>query len=408
MPSSLLRDRNAEDGEKVGFIELFFDLVFVFAATQLSHRLIEDGSPEGVVENLVLFLAVWSVWTSTTWVTNWMDVDRNRVRLLLLALMIGGIFQMLAIPDAFKFKFDAQAFAAVHIAMQVGRALFVLLSTAGRHDRLHRHFQRVLIWFLLAAPFWIAGAWGDSDYQLRWWAAAVAVEFAGQWFRYWIPARGRSSIAEGHVQANHFAERCGLFVIIALGENILVTGSTVGELTRNRETVAALVTALVACMAMWWIYFSYSQEKAAETVEEDDASGRAARIVYVFLHIPLILGLLVNAAGDEPLIKHPGDPAKLSEAFLVVGGPALFLLGEILVKRMVCGGWITSHIVGLLSLLAFLLVAPGMTLLHVGIVAAAVLVVVAIWEELAIRRRKKGRAERGGDLDVQRRSAAAT
>src|SRR4028118_574411 len=99
--TGLLRDPDAEKSDRVGFIELFFDLVFVFAVTQLAHRLVEHPSPTGVAQSLVLFLAIWSVWTGTAWVTNRLDVERTSVRLLLLAMMIGGLFQALAIPHAF-------------------------------------------------------------------------------------------------------------------------------------------------------------------------------------------------------------------------------------------------------------------------------------------------------------------
>src|SRR4028119_1902094 len=117
--TGLLRDPDAEKSDRVGFIELFFDLVFVFAVTQLAHRLVDLPSARGVAESLVLFLAIWSVWTGTTWVTNRLDVERNLVRLLLLAMMIGGLFQALAIPDAFSFALDARGFALVHI--KIGR-----------------------------------------------------------------------------------------------------------------------------------------------------------------------------------------------------------------------------------------------------------------------------------------------
>jgi low temperature requirement protein LtrA len=132
--AGLLSDPEAEKGDRVGFIELFFDLVFVFAVTQLAHRLVEHPSPRGVAESLVLFLAVWSVWTGTTWVTNRLDVERNAVRLLLLAMTVGGLFQALAIPDAFKYRLDARGFALV----QLGRTLFVLVAFYDRHELHHR------------------------------------------------------------------------------------------------------------------------------------------------------------------------------------------------------------------------------------------------------------------------------
>ena len=403
MPSSILRDPDAEAGDRVGFIELFFDLIFVFAAAQLSHRLITNGSAEGVLESFLLFLAIWSVWTGTTWVTNWLDVERNTVRLLLLALMVGGIFQTLAVPDAFSASFDARAFALVHISMQVGRTLFVALAMQKRHDRLHRHYISALIWMIMAVPFWLIGAWSSDESRIGWWAAALAVEYGGTLARYWVPGFGGSAPAEYHVQPKHFAERCGLFVIIALGEGILLTGATVGELKRSSDVTLALLAALISAMAMWWIYFSYSAEKGTEAVERAHNPARVAQIVYVYLHIPLICGLLASAAGNEPLVTHPADAAKFAEAALVIGGPALFLAGAAAVKRYVCDGWIRSHLCGLAVLLAILPFASKFSLLALAASAAAVLLTVACWEELAIRRlrRDAGEGEEGAESSVE-------
>ena len=403
MPASLLRNPDAEAGDRVGFIELFFDLIFVFAAAQLSHRLITNGSVEGVAETLVLFLAIWSVWTGTTWVTNWLDVERNTVRLLLLALMIGGIFQTLAMPDAFSAGFDARAFALVHISMQVGRTLFVALATRTQHRELHRHYIGATIWMAMSAPLWVLGALGSEETRIFWWVAALGVEYGATHARYWVPKLGGSAPAEYHVQPKHFAERCGLFVIIALGEGILLTGATVGELKRSSTVSLALVCALISAMAMWWIYFSYSAEKGTEAVERAHNPARVAQIVYVYLHIPLICGLLASAAGDEPLVEHPADLAKLGEAALILGGPALFLAGAAAVKRYVCDGWVVSHLCGLAVLLAIMPFATQFSLLALASMATAILVIVAVWEELAIRTRRRGagEGEEGAEASVE-------
>lgn len=297
--TGLLRVPDAEKSDRVGFIELFFDLVFVFAVTQLAHRLVEQPSPQEVAESFVLFLAIWSVWTGTAWVTNRLDVEHNSVRLLLLAMMIGGIFQALAIPDAFELSADAIGFAAVHIALQLGRTLFVMAAFY-RQNRLHlRHSVRTVVWVLAAAPFWIVGALRPDGERLLWWGAALVVEYGATAARYWVPGIGSSQAPDWDVEAHHFAERCGLFIIIALGELILITGNAVGDLTLDFHTLTAFLTILVASMAMWWIYFSYSAEKGTEAVEHARDTGREARIVYVYLHVPLICGLLLSAA-DQP------------------------------------------------------------------------------------------------------------
>jgi low temperature requirement protein LtrA len=395
---NLLRDSDAEKGDRVGFIELFFDLVFVFAVTQLAHRLVEHSSAAGVAQSLVLFLAIWSVWTGTTWVTNRLDVERNSVRLLLLAMMVGGLFQALAIPDAFKYPSDARAFAIVHIALQLGRTLFIVAAFF-RHNTLHlRHSIRTVVWVAAASPLWIAGALQSSEERLLWWSAALIIEYGATAARYWVPWIGTSQAEDWDVEANHFAERCGLFIIIALGELILITGNTVGDLNPNFHTLTAFLSILVATMSMWWIYFSYSAEKLAKSVEVSRDSGRAARIVYVYLHIPIICGLLLSAAGDEQLVKHPAHVATLADLIQIVGGTALFLTGALLVKRMICGRFMSSHVTGLSTLLLVSPLGLGMPLYVIGIGVAAVLVAVAVWEEIAIRaaRRRQGLAESAG------------
>jgi low temperature requirement protein LtrA len=396
--AGLLRDPEAEKSDRVGFIELFFDLVFVFAVTQLAHRLVEYPSPVGVAQSLVLFLAIWSVWTGTTWVTNRLDVERNSVRLLLLAMMIGGLFQALAIPDAFELSRDARAFAVVHIVLQLGRTLFILGAFVRRNTLHLRHSLRTVMWVLTAAPFWIVGALQSEEERLFWWAAALVIEYGATAARYWVPGIGTSQAADWDVEANHFAERCGLFIIIALGELILITGNTVGDLTLNLYTLTAFLSILVTSMAMWWIYFSYSAEKNAHAVEDAWDSGRAARIVYVYLHIPLICGLLLSAAGDEALVNHPADAAALSDLIQIVGGTALFLVGALVVKRVICGRFMSSHLTGILMLILLPPLVQGMPLYLVGVSVAAVMVTVAFWEEVAIRldRRRKGLDEDAG------------
>lgn len=345
---------------------------------------------------MVLFLAIWSVWTGTTWVTNRLDVERNAVRLLLLLMMIGGLFQALAIPDAFEVALDAWGFAMVHLALQLGRTLFVLAAFYHRNTLHLRHSLRTVLWVLAAAPFWIAGAAASNDERLLWWAGALLVEYGATAARYWAPGLGTSQAGDWDVEAHHFAERCGLFVIIALGELILITGNSVGDLTLNSHIVAAFMSIVVAIMAMWWVYFSFSAEKGTEAIETARDTGREARIVYVYLHVPLICGLLLSAAGAEGLIDHPADRAKTADLVRIAGGAALFLAGALAVKRVICGTYTKSHLAGLLMLLLWSLLAMRMPLYMVAGGVSAILVIVAVWEEVAIR---LGRRREGLDQD---------
>jgi low temperature requirement protein LtrA len=151
-------------------------------------------------------------------------------------------------------------------------------------------------------------------------------------------------------------------------------------------------------MSMWWIYFSYSAEKGTEAIEGARDSGKAARIVYVYLHIPIICGLLLSAAGDEGLVDHPAEAAKMADLVRIIGGPALFLAGSFIVKRFVCGLFIKSHGAGVAMLLLFAPLGAGLPLYVLGLGVAAIMVAVAFWEELAIRssRRRKGLDQEAG------------
>ena len=152
---SLLRTRGEHDSGRVGFVELFFDLVFVFAVTQLSHTLLADLTRNGLAESALLLLGVWWVWINTSWVTNWLDPERIPVRIAILALMLAGLWMSVAIPKAFDSR--GWLFAGAYVAMQLGRTLFFLWAVRREHPNMRRNFHRILAWLVLSSICWIAG-----------------------------------------------------------------------------------------------------------------------------------------------------------------------------------------------------------------------------------------------------------
>src|ERR671910_64516 len=160
----LLRTRDGGE-QRATPLELFFDLVYVFAITQLSHLLLDHLTVEGVLETLFLLLAVWWAWIYTTWVTNWFDPDRLPVRLMLIAVMLASLIMSVAIPEAFGER--GLMFATGYVAIQVGRTAFVLAVLGGNHP-LSRNFQRVLSWYVVSGPLWIMGGLleGEARYVL--------------------------------------------------------------------------------------------------------------------------------------------------------------------------------------------------------------------------------------------------
>src|SRR5918992_3478210 len=303
----MLRTRDGEE-QRVTPLELFFDLVYVFAITQLSHRLLDHLTIRGALEALLLLSVVWSAWIYTTWVTNWFDPDRLPVRLMLVAVMLASLLMSVAIPDAFGER--GLMFALAYVAIQVGRTAFVVIAldkSLARSDPLSRNFQRIFFWLLASGVLWIIGGLLEGEARYVLWALALAVEYAGPVVGFYTPGLSRSTTEEWTVEGGHVAERCQLFVILALGESILVTGTTFGEIETSVATVAAFVVAFLGSVALWWIYFARAAEAAREVFASSEDPGRIARSAYTYIHLPIVAGILTVAVAGELVVAHLGQ-----------------------------------------------------------------------------------------------------
>jgi low temperature requirement protein LtrA len=383
----LLRERGGERGTKVTFVELFFDLVFVFAVTQLSHSLLEHLTLMGLVQTALLMMAVWWVWIYTSWVTNWLDPEKTAVRLMLFVLMLAGLVLSTSIPLAFESK--GLAFAGAYAFMQVGRCLFALWALGRGNPGNFRNFQRITAWLALSAVFWIAGAFVEPEARLALWGMALIIEYVSPSVGFWTPGLGRSTTADWDIAGSHMAERCGLFIIIALGESILVTGAKFGNLPWTLPVVAAFTIAFVGSVAMWWIYFNIGAERASRHISASADPGRLGRLAYTYLHLPLVAGIIVAAVGDELVLAHPGGHTSLETTAVQLGGPALYLLGNLLFKRATTARRTgLSHMVGLALLAALAPLALVTQPLTFSAATTAVLVLVAAWETLSLHPRR--------------------
>ena len=386
----LLRTRDGGE-QRAMPLELFFDLVYVFAITQLSHLLLDHLTIEGALETLFLLLAVWWAWIYTTWVTNWFDPDRLPVRLMLVAVMLASLLMSVAIPDAFGER--GLMFAIAYVAMQAGRTTFAVLvlnrSLGGSHP-MSRNFQRILAWFAIPAVLWVVGGLLEGEPRYVLWVLALALEYTCPVVGFWTPGLGRSTTEMWTVEGGHIAERCQLFVIIALGESILVTGTTFADLEVSPATLAAFVVAFVGSAAFWWLYFSRHAEAARETISSSEDPGRLARSAYTYFHLPIIAGIIVVAASDELTVAHPGEHGTLASVSLILGGTGLFLAGQAFFKWAISGllpwsPW--SRVVAIAALAALIPVGFAIPALALSAAAAAVVVALAAWDTLADRRR---------------------
>ncbi|WP_368904515.1 low temperature requirement protein A [Taklimakanibacter lacteus] len=374
----LLRARKGHEHARVTFVELFFDLVFVFAITQLSHALLAHFTPMGAVETLLLMMAVWWVWIYTSWVTNWLDPERLPVRLMLFAIMLLGLIMSSAIPKAFAEL--GLVFALMHVAMQVGRTLFTLWGIRG-HASLTLNFLRILAWLCVSGVFWIAGGFAEGELRLILWLLALVIEYAGPSTGFWTPGLGRSVTTDWNVEGGHLAERCGLFVIIALGESVLVTGATFADLAWDWPVVLAFLSAFVASVAMWWIYFNTGAERGTVTMTSSGDPGRLARIAYTYIHLFIIAGIIVTAVGDEFALAHPEGHADLKMAAALVGGPALYLIGTLLFRRAITGRLPKVQLLAVVALVALFALSGVFSPVLLSLATTAVLCIVAAAEK---------------------------
>jgi low temperature requirement protein LtrA len=368
---------------RVTYAELLFDLVFVFAVTQISHTLLGRFTPLGALQTTLLFLGVWWVWVYTSWITNWFNPELTPVRILLFLLMLGGLVLSTSIPKAFEER--GLWFAAAYAAMQVGRTLFWVASTPSTRPLARMNAIRVLVWLSISAVFWIAGGFAEGQQRLILWAIAVVIEYVSPAARFWIPRYGASSLADWGVEGGHMAERCAGFIIIALGESIVVTGATFADLPWTLETVTAFVSAFIGALAMWWIYFHKGAEAGSEQISRSSEPGRLARLAYTYLHMPIVAGIILSAVADDLVLIHPADHSDLKTVLSAIGGPLLFLIGTILFKHTFRRFLQLSHGVGIVALCILAWFASGLSPLMLSILTTAILVVVAVWESISLK-----------------------
>ncbi|GAU82297.1 low temperature requirement protein A [Bosea sp. BIWAKO-01] len=378
-----LRTRVAHEHAKVSFVELFFDLVFVFAITQISHTLLEHFSLLGLAQAALLLGAVWWAWVCTSWVTNWLDPDSTPVRLMLFVLMFIGLALTTSLPGAFEDR--GLIFACAYVAIQLGRSVFTLISLRGRSPANYRNFQRICLWFALSGVFWIIGGLADGGLRFGFWTLALALEYGAPWIGFRVPGLGRSSTAEWDIEGAHLAERCALFIIIALGESVLVTGATAAKLAATLPNSLAFANAFLGSVAMWWLYFHVGAERGSQRISTAEDPGSLARSAYTFIPLPLVAGIILVAVGDEFVLAHPAGHTELKVAIAVIVGPIFYVIGNLLFKKATAGWYPLSHLVGLGLLILWAPTAAILPPLALSFGATLILVLVAAWETLSLR-----------------------
>jgi low temperature requirement protein LtrA len=308
----------AETGEKrVAPLELFFDLVFVFALTQVTQLMAGDPSWRGLGQGMLVLAALWWAWGAYAWLTNYIAAEADRERLLMFAVMAAFLVAALAVPEAFDE--DALLFA---VAYAVARWLHIFIFAEANDDVDAAEAIRRLARTALPAPaLLIISAFMDGTPQALLWVVALAIDFGGPFV---FGVRGF------RVSPGHFAERFSLIVIIALGESIVAIGTGIeGDI--DAGVVAGALLGLVIACALWWAYFDVVALVSERHFREmrGEHLVRVARDSYSYLHLPMIAGIILVALGVKKAIGHVEDPLKTVPAVALFGGIALYYAGHL-------------------------------------------------------------------------------
>ncbi|MFY1703071.1 low temperature requirement protein A [Micromonospora sp. WMMA1923] len=374
------------------FLELFFDLVFVFALTRISARAFSDLALEtggnvgwapvtGGGKTLLLLLALWSVWQGTAWTTSRYDPYHSWLQTMVIVALFCSMVMGVAIPHAFSTT--GLAFAVAYVAAQLSRPLILLLAVRVRRYRGLK--LRMLVGYGCCAVPWIVGALLPVPWRVILWAAALAAEYLWSRLGWPVPGLGRSTTNRWQVVGEHLAERYQQFFLIALGETVLVTGLAYSGGNYDLPRTAAFAAALVTSVLLWRIYFQRAGQILAEAVSKaahPATIGRSAADT----HLLMVIGVVATAIGYELSIEHPLERAETAWVVLIVGGPVLFLLARARFEYEVFGRVSPARWVAALALVALLPLLLRARPLLSSAVTAAVLLAVA----LADARRARG------------------
>jgi low temperature requirement protein LtrA len=356
--------------------------VYVFAVTQLSHLLIHDLTITGAAHTAFLLLVVWWAWIYTTWMVNWFDPASGKVRLVIVSSTLASLLMSTAIPGAFGAH--ALLFAVSYVALQIGRNI-AATALLRREHALRLTLERISCWSLLSGAIWIAGALMPGSLRLALWGPALLIDLSAPIVGYWTPGLGRSLTDDYPIEGGHFAERFQSFIIIALGESIVVTGATASDTGLSTPVIASLVSAFLGTGALWWLYFGQVAENSRRRLAQAEDTGVLARDAYTYLHLPIVAGIIMVAVGDELLISHPDQSLTTGGIVMMVGGPALYLAGESLFRLRMIGSVNTKRVATVVALCFLGLPAGSVSALLVSIGVALLLVALALWEYRALR-----------------------
>jgi low temperature requirement protein LtrA len=360
-----------EAEQRVTALELFFDLVFVFAITQVTALMADDPTWRGLGQGLLVLSALWWGWAAYSWLTNTIDPEEGGTRLAMLAAMAAALVASLAVPGAFGH--DALLFALAYTALRV---VHIVVYVRGAPDGdVRRAIERMAPGFLVFCGLLLAASACDGWLQGGLWLLALVVHVAGL---------ALSGLQGWRVSPAHFAERHGLIVIIALGEQIVSIGVGASGHPLDAALVAAAVLGVTAAFALWWAYFDVVALVAERRLRaaEGVARARMARDSYTFLHLPMVAGIVLLAFGVKTTAAHTGEALAAVPATALCGGVALYLLAHVAFRLRNVHSWNRQRLVAAALCLALIPLGTAIPALATLALVSAVLSGLIAYEAL--------------------------
>jgi low temperature requirement protein LtrA len=361
----------AGEEERVTPLELFFDLIFVFAITQVTGLIAADPTWPGVAKGLLALGVLWWAWAAYAWLTNTINPEEGVVRIAMFGAMGAMLIASLAVPDVFGD--DAFLFACAYGVVRI--AHLVLYAVAGRGDRdLLGAVARLAAGTGIGVMLLFVAAALDGKEQVAVWALAVIIDLLGAYI-----GGGKG----WRLAAGHFAERHALIVIIALGESIVVLGLGASHTLDAGAIVAALLGLAVAA-ALWWAYFDVVAIVAERRLRETTGNAQLAmaRDSYSYLHLPMVAGIVLFAVGMKKTLGDVGEPLKLVPAAALCGGVAMYLAAHILFRLRNVGSLNKQRLVATVLLLALVPAAVELPALATLAAVAALCVGLIAYEAI--------------------------
>jgi low temperature requirement protein LtrA len=361
-------DEQVEVEQEVTPLELFFDLVFVFAITQVTGFVSADPTWTRLIEGLAILAVLWWAWVSYAWLGNTAGSDEGAVRVVLLSAMGAVLICSLAVPHAFGR--DGLVFGVAYLTVRVLHlAAYVVVSRGD--PQLRGVVTRLASTMLPAAGLLVLAGALDGTAQALCWIGALAIDYGG------LVARG---VQGWRVVAGHFAERHGLIIIIALGESIVAVGVGAEGLELDAGIIAGALLGIAVAGALWWAYFDVVAIVAERRLRRapPDERVRIARDSYTYLHLPMVAGIVLSAVGVKKTLAHVGDELHDVPALALCGGIALYLLALSALKRRNIGSFNVPRLVAAAALIALVPVATAVpALLALALVAVVTCALIA-------------------------------